>query len=130
MTMQFDLVSPERSLASLQALTVDIPGSEGDMTAMPQHAALMTTLRPGIVRAVSSNTEVKVVVTGGFVEITGERVTVLAEDAYSVDEITDELIETLETQATAALEGKEGGSRDLAEKRLAETKALRGLLGS
>ena len=130
MTMQFNLVSPERSLASLQALTVDIPGSEGDMTAMPQHAALMTTLRPGIVRAVSSNTEVKVVVTGGFVEITGERVTVLAEDAYSVDEITDELIETLETQATAALEGKEGGSRDLAEKRLAETKALRGLLGS
>ncbi|MCY4541188.1 MAG: ATP synthase F1 subunit epsilon [Rhodobacteraceae bacterium] len=129
MTMQFDLVSPERSLASVKANAVDIPGTEGDMTAMPQHAALMTSLRPGIVRAVSDDTEIKVVVTGGFVEVTGENVTVLAEEAYSVDEVTDEVIEKLEAKAEAALDGKEGSSLDIAERRLAETKALRGLLG-
>ena len=46
-TMQFDLVSPEKSLASLAAREVQIPGSEGDMTAMPDHAPTITTLRPG-----------------------------------------------------------------------------------
>jgi len=47
-TMQFDLVSPERKLASVTAREVRIPGADGDLTAMPGHAALITTLRPGI----------------------------------------------------------------------------------
>jgi F0F1-type ATP synthase epsilon subunit len=45
--MQFDLVSPERKLASAQVRSVQIPGAEGDLTAMPQHAPTITTLRPG-----------------------------------------------------------------------------------
>ena len=47
-TMQFDLVSPERRLASAQVASVQIPGADGDMTAMPDHAPTITTLRPGI----------------------------------------------------------------------------------
>ena len=46
-TMQFDLVSPERQLASLAADAVGIPGAEGDLTAMADHAPFLTTLRPG-----------------------------------------------------------------------------------
>ncbi len=53
-TMQFDLVSPERRLASVQATAVQIPGAEGDMTAMPDHAPLITTLRPGILTVESA----------------------------------------------------------------------------
>ena len=49
--MQFDLVSPERMVASFEVSAVDLPSSEGDMTAMPSHAAVMATLRPGVVRA-------------------------------------------------------------------------------
>ena len=48
-TMQFDLVTPERKLASVAAREVRIPGADGDLTAMPDHAPLITTLRPGIV---------------------------------------------------------------------------------
>ena len=48
--MQFDLVSPESALASMEVLSVQIPGSEGDFTAMPEHAPVITTLRPGIVK--------------------------------------------------------------------------------
>ena len=44
-TLQFDLVSPERSLASMQVSEVQIPGSDGDMTAMADHAPTITTLR-------------------------------------------------------------------------------------
>ena len=49
-TMQFDLVSPERRVAALEVTSVQIPGADGDMTAMPGHAPLITTLRPGILR--------------------------------------------------------------------------------
>ena len=49
-TMQFDLVAPERMLTSVAATAVTIPGSEGELTAMPGHAPLILTLRPGIVR--------------------------------------------------------------------------------
>ena len=52
-TLQFDLVSPERSLASLEASEVQIPGAEGDFTALPDHAPVITTLRPGVLRVVS-----------------------------------------------------------------------------
>ena len=49
-TMQFALVSPERSLASVQATAVEIPAVEGRMTAMPNHMTLITTLRPGLLK--------------------------------------------------------------------------------
>ena len=48
-TLQFDLVSPERKLASVEATSVQIPGIGGDFTAMPNHAPFLTTLRPGVV---------------------------------------------------------------------------------
>ncbi len=96
-TMQFDLVSPERSLASLQVNAVQIPGAEGDMTAMPMHAPTITTLRPGVLRVESSQGNSEYVVTGGFAEISAEALSVLAERAIPMDEMTrahlDELIE-------------------------------------
>ena len=49
-TLQFDLVSPERKLASVEATSVQIPGMDGDFTAMPNHAPFLTTLRPGVVQ--------------------------------------------------------------------------------
>ena len=54
-TMQFDLVSPEKRLASLEATQVQIPASEGDMTAMPDHAPVIVTLRPGLLRATATD---------------------------------------------------------------------------
>ena len=47
-TIQFDLVSPEKKLASLEVSEIQIPGSDGDLTAMAEHAPLLTTLRPGL----------------------------------------------------------------------------------
>ena len=46
--LQFDLVSPERKLASGKARAVQIPGADGDLTAMPDHTPTITTLRPGV----------------------------------------------------------------------------------
>ncbi len=48
--MQFELVSPERNLASLDAASVKVPGADGDMTVMMGHAPTITMLRPGLLR--------------------------------------------------------------------------------
>lgn len=106
--MQFDLVSPERSLASLEARAVQIPGADGDMTAMPEHAPTITTLRPGILRVESAQGMSEYVVTGGFAEIGSESISVLAERAIPLTEVTrahiDELIEDARLAHEAAKE--------------------------
>jgi len=88
-TMQFDLVSPERRLASMQVRAVQIPGTEGDLTAMPGHMPLITTLRPGILTVTSDEGEQQFVVTGGFAEV-GTGLTVLAENAVPRPDMTQE----------------------------------------
>ena len=80
--MQFDLVSPERSLVSTLASAVQIPGAEGDLTAMPGHAPLITTLRPGILTVTGADGVSHYAVTGGFAEIGAGGTTVPAERAY------------------------------------------------
>ena len=87
-TIQFDLVSPERRLASFEASAVQLPGTDGDMTAMPGHSPVISTLRPGIVRVQASGGDKSYVVTAGFVEITEDSVSVIAERAHAGDEVT------------------------------------------
>ncbi len=102
-TMQFDLVSPERRLASVEAKEVQIPGAEGDMTAMPDHAPLITTLRPGILKVSSTEGDKEYVVTGGFAEINAEGISVLAEQALPRSEVTQEQFKAMVSEAEAKL---------------------------
>jgi len=102
-TVQFDLVSPERRLVSVDATEVRIPGAEGDLTAMAHHSPLITTLRPGIVTVTGPDGSSDYVVTGGFAEIGGDSVSVLAERAIPRDEITPEQYKALVAEATDKL---------------------------
>ena len=97
-TMQFDLVSPERSLMSAQVTAVSIPGAEGDLTAMPMHAPMITTLRPGILKVETEKGTQEFVVTGGFAEI-GASVTVLAEKAVPHADMDQATYEALVQEA-------------------------------
>ncbi|MCZ7677072.1 MAG: F0F1 ATP synthase subunit epsilon [Roseovarius sp.] len=103
-TVQFDLVSPERRLASVAARDVRLPGVEGDMTVLPDHARLITTLRPGIVRVTSADGEREYVVTGGFAEINPESISVLAERAIAREDITQEHFKEMIDAANKKLE--------------------------
>ena len=89
--MQFDLVSAERQLVSMAVKQVQLPGSEGDMTALPDHAPLVTTLRPGILRVSDGQSDREFVITGGFAEITAESISVLAAQAMPKDEINGDV---------------------------------------
>lgn len=103
-TVQFDLVSPERILSSVQVNQVQIPGADGDMTAMPDHAPIITTLRPGIVRVSGPDGDSDYVVTGGFAEISADAVSLLAEQAVPRDELTQETFSAMIADAKARLE--------------------------
>ncbi|MBI1417793.1 MAG: F0F1 ATP synthase subunit epsilon [Limimaricola sp.] len=99
--MQFDLVSPERRLASVQASEVQIPGADGDLTAMPGHAPVITTLRPGVLKVVHGSGNDEYIVSGGFAEITAEGVTVLAEQSMHRTEVTQEIYDKMLAEVRA-----------------------------
>ena len=129
-TMQFDLVSPERRLASMQVTAVQIPGSDGDMTAMPDHAPTITTLRPGVLRVEGPGGATEYVVTGGFAEISANGVSVLAERAVPKGDMTqehlDEMMEEAKTMYATAKDNfvNEPGPVDDAAKLLSDMVAL------
>ena len=127
-TIQFDLVSPERKLASLEASEIQITGSDGDFTAMAEHAPVLTTLKPGLLSVKVGNDLMEYIVTGGFVEISGSNASVLAEEALPRNEVDTSVIEGLIEKATIALEDVTAENKDDAEKRLADTKALLSLI--
>jgi F-type H+-transporting ATPase subunit epsilon len=128
-TLQFDLVSPERRLSSVEARAVRIPGAEGDMTAMPDHAPLITTLRPGILTVETDAGEEEFFVTGGFAEISGTATTVLAEGAMPKGEVTSEILEGLLTQAKEAQASAAPEMADAAAKVVADMVAAGAELG-
>jgi len=129
-TLQFDLVSPERLLASVEAKEVLLPGAEGDMTALPDHAPLITTLRPGIVKVSGTDGDRDYVVTGGFAEINPESISILAERALPREDVTQEQFEEMVEEANAKVKKaqdayqNEPGPVDEATKLLADMVAV------
>ncbi len=85
---QFELVSPERLLVSEEVEFVVIPGAEGEMTVMANHAPVMTTVKPGIVtvKTAAGATE-RYVVFGGFADILPAGCTLLAESAVLASDL-------------------------------------------
>ncbi|PCJ75774.1 MAG: ATP synthase F1 subunit epsilon [Rhodobacteraceae bacterium] len=128
-TMTFDLVSPERKLASVEATSVNIPGMEGDLTAMPNHAAFLTTLRPGVVKVNNGNDVTEYVVTGGFAEVSAEGTSVLAEQAMPVSEATAEVLADVLSAAEATLEIAAEDAKTAAAQRVNDVKTLMVQLG-
>ncbi|MDR1308361.1 MAG: ATP synthase F1 subunit epsilon [Deltaproteobacteria bacterium] len=94
-TFKLTVVSPDRSLAhDLQVLAVGAKGTEGDFTALPGHLPFLTDLKPGLMwYRGADHREQEVFVSGGFVEVLPEAVTVLADSAELPGEIDAERAE-------------------------------------
>lgn len=123
-TLQFDLVSPEKRLASMAATEVLIPGSEGDLTAMPGHAPVLVGLRTGTLRVCSDEGVKSFVVTGGFAEVTATGVSVLAERVVPFEEATGTVIDQILAEARSLAEAALPEDKDMAEKNVADALAL------
>ena len=92
--IQFELVSPERILASEEASMVVVPGGDGDFGVLANHTPLVSTIRPGVVSVYTPSGEVKkIFVSGGFADVDGKLCSVLAEEAVNVNEIDRAAVE-------------------------------------
>ena len=121
----FDLVSPEKLLFTGEVEQVDLPGSEGDMGVLADHAPLVTTLRPGIIVVHREGGDMRVVVNGGFAEVGPGGLTVLADMAVPIEEFDRSLLsgEIDDTEEDVA-DSTDGWQRDKLARRLQQLKAL------
>ena len=107
-TFQFELVGPERVLFSGPVEAVELPGTEGDMTVLPEHAPVLTTLKAGVV-VITERPQVgkRVFVRGGLADVGASLVTVIAERASPVEELTPAIIDGDIAQAELARDASE-----------------------
>jgi F-type H+-transporting ATPase subunit epsilon len=111
---KFELVSPERLLASQDVDMVVVPGTEGDFGVMPGHAPVISTLRIGTIDVWIGGAVVdRIFVAGGFAEASAERVTVLADEATRIADIDKAAM----GKEIEALRAKLGAAADDVERR-------------
>jgi F-type H+-transporting ATPase subunit epsilon len=119
-SLHFELVSPEKLVFSGDVEQVDVPGAEGDFGVLPGHAPFLSTLRPGVITIYANRTPSDAIfVSGGFAEVTGERCTVLAEEAVRIAEADRAEVEARAREARAAFDA----AVEAQEKALAGTRA-------
>ena len=92
--VEFELVSPERLLVSQGGDMGVGPGEEGDFGVLPGHALFLSGVRPGVIEIYDGDKiSDRIFVAGGFAEVTGERCTVLAEEAVHLAEVERTTVE-------------------------------------
>ncbi len=89
MPMRLEVLTAEGVLFDGDVDSVVAPGSEGELGILPHHAALMTMLQPGELRYRTAGSERYLAVHGGFMEVRGDHVVVLADAAEHVDAINE-----------------------------------------
>lgn len=89
MTIELELVTPQKLTFSEPVELVEVPGVEGDMGILPDHSPLISQLRPGLVEIVKrENDSLRMFISGGVVEVTAGRCTILAKEAIELTAIT------------------------------------------
>src|SRR5688572_20909575 len=101
-TFKFELVSPERVLLSEDAEQVVLPGVQGDFAVLPNHAPMLSMLRPGILEVQLPSGSRRIFVKGGFAEVEPDRLTVLAQTAFDAGASTAAASITAELAAAQA----------------------------
>ena len=122
----FELVSPEKLLLAEEVDMVVVPGAEGDFGVLVGHAPLISSLRPGVIDTYNGGKVAdRIFVAGGFAEVTGERCTVLAEEAIPVKDIDTANAEERLKVAKEAISGADNDTlRNAAEIELTVAEAM------
>lgn len=126
-TLHFEIVSPERLLKDAHAAMVVVPGADGDFAALPAHAPMMSTLRPGVVEIFETEggEAERLFVKGGLAQISPEGLTILAEEVIDLDGVdADDLSTQIADAEGAVADAADDVARAAAEKELAWMAAL------
>jgi F-type H+-transporting ATPase subunit epsilon len=110
MAIRLDIVTAEQMVFSEDVDIVVAPGIDGEMAILPHHAPLMTMLQPGELRVRKGGEETYMAITGGFLEVRPDRVTVLADAAERAEDIDAARAEEAKRRAEERLSGKLSGA--------------------
>ncbi|MFL6513805.1 MAG: ATP synthase F1 subunit epsilon [Chthoniobacterales bacterium] len=102
-TLRLEIVTPETKAYSEDVDMVTLPGSEGELGIYPQHVPVLTTLQPGELRILKNGVESAMAVGEGFVEITGDSVSILTDMAIGTEAIDLAAAEAAVERAQAAM---------------------------
>lgn len=125
--LNFELVSPERVLASEACDMVVMPGEEGDLGILVEHAPIVTLLRPGVVALyLGDKVEKRFFVSGGFAEVNPAGCILLTEEGLALEDMSRSDAERRLDTARRDLAdlSEEGPAKDRAEKAVKVAEAL------
>ena len=114
--LKLNVVTPEKQLVSEEVDQVNAPGSEGDFGILYDHAPFLTNLRSGQLSYENNGENIALVIGGGYLEVTENRVTILAETGEFLNEIDRERAQHARSEAEEKL-----SDPDLSEEEFSET---------
>ena len=124
MPLKVEIVTAERLVYSEEGVDrLIVPGVEGELGVLTLHAPLLTMIQPGVMRIVKEGDEVEMAITGGFIEVRDNRVTILADSAERAEEIDEVRAEEARRRAQRLLEEREA-EVDLAQAEASLRRAL------
>jgi len=117
MALQLDVITPERRLLSEQADSVTVPGLGGELGILPGHTPLISQLQTGVLSYAQGATVRRLLVSGGFVEVNNDRVSVLADLAEFPEEVDAARARQERDEAERRLGSFAGSPEELADVR-------------
>ena len=124
--LSFALVSPERELFNGDVDHVVVPGSEGEFGVSPNHAPVMSVVKPGALRVINDGAERRIFVNGGFADVTPEGLTVLAEEALDLADIAPaELEQDLKNAQEDLRDANTDAKKEAAQRALARLETIK-----
>ncbi len=117
MPLQLDVITPERRLLSEQVDAATVPGLGGELGILPGHTPLISQLQTGVLSYTQGQTTRRLLVSGGFVEVNDDRVSVLADFAEFPEEVDAARARAERDDAERRLSAFTGSPEELAEVR-------------
>lgn len=110
--INLQIVTPERKVVDEEVDSVTVPTGNGEVGILGKHAPLISTLKPGILKYLKGGTSEELVVSGGFVEVSDDRVSILADIAESADDVDLESAKLEREEATKILGDWKGSEEE------------------
>jgi F-type H+-transporting ATPase subunit epsilon len=109
--LKLEIVTPERRVFDETVDTVTVPTATGEVGILPNHAPLISSLKPGILSYTNQGATERMVISGGFIEVNSNKVSILADVAENSDEIDVEAAR-IEREAAERVLGSWSGTQE------------------
>ncbi|MCF7794916.1 ATP synthase F1 subunit epsilon [Patescibacteria group bacterium] len=132
-TINFEIVTPERTLLKTKILQVTVPTQEGDITVLPEHTPLVSSLKTGVLEITKEDGNLEIMsVAGGFLEVLLDKIVVLADNADRAQELDEKETEKARKKAEEALKNLRDEDKEMfaeissqLERELAKTRSIK-----